>query len=91
MKRFAIFWRKNCVMKLSFGAATNGRSQNLKQVPQNLMKVFNVNDITQSRFMTSYGKINITSEMIINYRVTSPSNSAVKLASQFEKEQQFPL
>ena len=78
-------------MKLSFGTATNGRSQNLKQVPQNFMKVFNVNDITQSRLMTSYRKIYIASEKIINYRVTSPSNTAVKLASQFDKEQQFPL
>ena len=52
-----------------------GRSENLKQVPQNLMKAFNAdNVIMTSQLMTSYRKINIASEKIVNYRVTSPSN-----------------
>ena len=53
-----------------------GRSQNLKQVPQNFMKTFNVGGVTlTSQLMTSYSKkINMASEKIINYEVTSPSN-----------------
>ena len=50
-------------------------SQSLKQVPKNFMKTFNVEDVTPtSHRMTSYRKINITGEKIINYRVTSPSS-----------------
>ena len=51
------------------------RSQNLKRVPQNFMKTFNVEYITlASNLMTSYTKINIASEKIMNYKVTSTSN-----------------
>ena len=55
---------------------------NLKQVPQNFMKVSIVNDVQLKSW-----KINIVSEKIINYRVTS--RSIVKLASWFEKNLEF--
>ena len=52
-----------------------GPSQNLEVVPQNFMKTFNVEDVTlTSHLMTPYREINIASENIMNYRVTSPSN-----------------
>ena len=39
------------------------------------MKIFNIEEVTlTSHPITSYRKINITSEKIINYRVTFPSN-----------------
>ena len=51
-----------------------GHSQNLKKVPQNFMKALNVDSVTlTTQAMTSYRKINIESEKIINYRVISPS------------------
>ena len=57
-----------------------GRSQNFKQVPQNFMKIFNVDDVTlTSQIMTSYRKINIASEKIINYRFTYPSNHCCQI------------
>ena len=66
-----------------------GRSQNLKHVPQNFIKTFNVDDVTVTyHLMTSYRKINIASEKIINYRVTSPSNDhccQIKGNAQFVK------
>ena len=44
------------------------RSQNLKQAPQNFMKVFDIDDVTlKSLIMTSYRKINIASEKILCY------------------------
>ena len=47
-----------------------GHSQNLKQVPQNFTKNVCVDDVTLIfQLMTSYRKINIASEKIINYRV----------------------
>ena len=55
---------------------------NLKQVPQNFMKVSIVNDVQLKSW-----EINIVSEKIINYRVTS--RSIVKLASWFEKNLEF--
>ena len=55
---------------------------NLKQVPQNFMKVSIVNDVQLKSW-----KINIVSEKLIDYRVTSPS--IVKLASWFEKNLEF--
>ena len=52
-----------------------GCSENLKQVPQNFMKTFNVEYVTlTAHLMTSYKKINIASIKIINYRATSPDN-----------------
>ena len=52
-----------------------GRSQNLKQVLQNFMKTFNVEDVAlTSHLMMSYRKINVASETMINDIVTSPSN-----------------
>ena len=59
-----------------------GRSQNLKQVPQSYMTAFNVDDVTlDSQIITSYRKIIIASEKIINYNVTSLNNYYVKFAS----------
>ena len=58
-----------------------GRSQNLNQVPQNFMKALNLDDVTlTSQIMTSYRKIKITSEKIVNYRVTSPSNHCCQIS-----------
>ena len=52
-----------------------GHTENLKQIPQNFMKVFKVDDVSQrSHLMSSYRKINIASEKVINYRGTSLSN-----------------
>ena len=57
-----------------------GRIQNLKEVPQNFMKVLNVDDVTlSSQIMASQRKVNIASEKIINYRVTSPSNNICQI------------
>ena len=45
-----------------------GRSQNLKQGPQDFIKTFCVDDVTvTSQLMTPYRKINIASKKIINY------------------------
>ena len=58
-----------------------GRSQNLKQVPQNFMKAFNVDDIILIyQLLASYKKINIASEEIINYRVTSQSHNCCQIS-----------
>ena len=58
-----------------------GCSQNLKQVPQNFMEAFNVDDVTLTfQLMTSYRKINIARENIVNYRVTSPSNHCCQIS-----------
>ena len=52
-----------------------GRSQNLKQVPQNFIKTFCVDNVTlTSQLMTLCRRINIASEKITNYRVSSPRN-----------------
>ena len=52
-----------------------GHSQNQKQGHENFMQVFIVDDVTMtSQIMTSYWKISIASEKIINDRVTFPSN-----------------
>ena len=52
-----------------------GRSQNLKQGPQDFIKTFCVDDVmVTSQLMTPYRKINIASKKIINYCVSSPSN-----------------
>ena len=57
-----------------------GRSQNLKQVPQNFIKAFNIDDVKlTSQLMTSYKKINMASEKIINCRVTSPRNHCCQI------------
>ena len=49
--------------------------QNLKQTPENFLKTFNVEEVAlTSHLMKTYREINIASEKIINYRVTSPSN-----------------
>ena len=41
---------------------------------KNFMKTFNIDGVTlTSHLMMSYRKINIASEKIVNYRVTSPS------------------
>ena len=46
------------------------------------MKVFNVDNITMtSQIMPSYKKINIASEKILNYRVTSPNNHCCLLSN----------
>ena len=67
--RGASFW--SCSMK-------QRRSQNLKQAPQNFVKVFNVDYvILTSQLMTSHNKFNISSE---NYRVTSPSNHCCQIS-----------
>ena len=58
-----------------------GWCQNLKQVPQNFMKTFNADDVTLAfQLMASYKKINIASEKIINYRVTSASNNCCQIS-----------
>ena len=63
------------VWNYQFSDTILGRSQNLKQVPQNFMKTFNVDDVTLTSYlMISYRKINSASEKIINYKVTFPSN-----------------
>ena len=55
-------------------SALQGRGQNQKQVPQNFMKLFDVDDVSlTSQLMTSNRKNNVASEIIINYRVTSLS------------------
>ena len=60
-----------------------GRSQNLKQVPQNFMKVFDVDEVTQTlQVMTSYREINIATENILSY-------SYFKFTSQLEKDWNF--
>ena len=52
-----------------------GCRENLTHVSQNFMKVFNIDDVSPTwKLMTSYRKINIASEKIVNDRVTSPSN-----------------
>ena len=57
-----------------------GRSQNFNQVPQNFMKVFNVDNVTQiSQIRKSCRKINIASEKIINYRITFPNNHCCQI------------
>ena len=49
-------------------ARYQGSRKNLKQVPQNFMKTFKVDDVElTSHLMTLFKKINITSEKIINY------------------------
>ena len=59
-----------------------GRRQNLKQVPQNFMKAFNVDDVTlTSQITTSHRKINIASEKIVNYRVLPQVIIVVELVS----------
>ena len=64
----------------------------VKQVPQNFMKAFNVDDITlTSHLMTSYRKINITSKKIVNYRVTSPSNHYCQVSFIFRERHFFCL
>ena len=63
------------VWNYQFSDTIQRHSQNLKQVPQNCMKTFNVDEVTLiSQLMTLYRKINIASEKIINYKVTFPSN-----------------
>ena len=53
----------------------------MKQVPQNFMKAFNVDDIIVTpQLLTSYKKINIVSEKIINYRVTSQSHNCCQIS-----------
>ena len=53
----------------------------MKQVPQNFMKAFNVDDVMlTSQLMMLYRKVNITSENIINYRATSPSNHCCRIS-----------
>ena len=49
---------------------SQGQSQKSTQVPQSFMKAFKVDDVIQ--------EINIASETIINYRVTSPSNHSLR-------------
>ena len=45
------------------------------------MKALNLDDVTlTSQIMTSYRKIKITSEKIVNYRVTSPSNHCCQIS-----------
>ena len=57
------------------GWLVTGGRQNLKQVPHNFIKVFYVDDVTLSSYiMTSKRKVNIASETIRNYRVSSSSN-----------------
>ena len=51
-----------------------GRSQNLKEVPQNFTEVFSVDDV---QVMTSYGKTNIAKKK----KLSSIVISDVKLAS----------
>ena len=42
---------------------------------------FNFDDVTlRSQLITSYRKINMTSEKIIDYRVTSPSNQSFQIS-----------
>ena len=66
-----------------------GRSQNLKQVPQTFMEVFNLGDVRlASQLMMSYRKINITKEKIVNYRVPIVITD-VKLASYSKKGLEF--
>ena len=61
--------------KFPLDKINQGRSQNLKQVLQNFMKTFNVEDVAlTSHLMTSYRKSNVASETMINDIVTSPSN-----------------
>ena len=53
---------------------SQGSNQNLKQVSQNSMKAFHVDDVTlRFQLMASYRKINIASENIIDYRVYFPN------------------
>ena len=60
---------------------SQGSNQNLKQVSQNSMKAFHVNDVTlKFQVMASYRKINIASENIINYRVTSTINQCCQIS-----------
>ena len=63
-------------------------SQNLKQVPQNFMKVFYADVIM---VIMSYRKINIVSEKIINYRVTSPGSHCCQIRTWVEKDLEFQL
>ena len=45
------------------------------------MKVFNFDDVTlTSQLITSYRKINMASEKIIDYRDTSPSNQSCQIS-----------
>ena len=63
------------------------RCQNLKQVPQNLMKVLSVDDIKLTpKIITSYRKTNITGIRIINYRVII---TFVNVASLLDKHVKF--
>ena len=67
--------RKSEFVNFVFTELTQECCQNLKQVPQNFMKTFNVEDVTlTSHLMTPYRRITIASEKNKNYRVTSPSN-----------------
>ena len=66
---------KNEFVNFVYTELTQECGQNLKQVPQNFVRTFNVEDVTlTSHLMTSYRRINIASEKNINYRVTSPSS-----------------
>ena len=66
---------------LIYPLSLQGRSQNLKQVSQIFTKAFNVDDGTLTfQLMTLNRKINIASEKIINYRVTSQSNNCCQIS-----------
>ena len=67
-----------------------GRRENLKHVPQNFSKVFNIDDVSLTwQLMASYRKINIASQKIVNYRVTSPSNHCCQTSIEVRERSGF--
>ena len=81
LKLVAFFHALFCQLIFLYYQIIQGDSQNIKQVSQNFMKALNVDDASlTSQLMTSYRKINITSEKIINYSVTSPSNHCCQIS-----------
>ena len=57
------------------------RSQNSKQVPQNFMKVFNIDGAASVlRLMTSYRRLDIASEKEVNWRVASLTNQSCQIS-----------
>ena len=57
------FYLQKYVFRKKIKEINQKRSQNLKQVPQNFMKSFNIDEATlTSQLMTQYRKINITQD-----------------------------
>ena len=66
-----MYWRlKNLTCSANRNGISQNNGNNLKQMPQNFMKVSHGDDVTlASKALTSYKKCNIASEKITNYRV----------------------